>query len=365
MGSNPATPTIKIRRTVLFFIFLLTRELKHLTQPSKENSNSSQLFSGRRLAPRETGALSAIPDHDELLNKSSSLAWFTVRPRTAIKTGMSAGTFFQHIKQSFYNAWRVVRRSIGIIKNDPQILIYPYLAIIFILISYPVVGRFVLSMWHRVDHPAIVTKADQAAPHVLFAHLGLVTFSVFYTLFVTSYFTCMISASAWVELEGKPTSPLYGLRVVGRRFLRVSRFAVLAIFFFPMGIIAQHKKFKSPHGAFEAISSSFSLSMSQLAPEVVNGDKGVFKTLGQSVDTLGQLWRESLVIRISMFFGILALGSISLLPKLIEHYWFNDDAAHVIGWIVAVFLGATSYVLLRVIGAVFTTTLYFEAKSKK
>ena len=277
---------------------------------------------------------------------------------------MSAGTFFQHTRQSFHGAWIVIRQGLGVIKKHPQILIYPYLAIIFILVTYPVVGRFVFLMWHRLQHPEIVDQATKAAPHELLVHLGLVTFSVFYTLFVTSYFTCMISASTWAELEGKPTSPLYGLRVVGRRFLRVSRFAILAIFFFPMGIIAQRKKFRSPRGAFEAISSSFSLSMSQLAPEVVAGKEGVFETVRQSVDTLGQLWKESLVIRITMFGLILLLGSVSFLPKLIEHYWFNGPTAHIVSWILTALLGATSYVLLRVIGGVFTTTLYYQAKNK-
>ncbi|MEK7095913.1 MAG: hypothetical protein AAB896_01295 [Patescibacteria group bacterium] len=278
---------------------------------------------------------------------------------------MSAATFFRHTKQSFYGAQAIVRRSFGVIKNDPQILIYPYLAVIFILATYPIVGRFVFSMWHRVQYSEIIDQATKTASNELLVHLGLVTFSVFYTFFVTSYFTCMISASTWAELEGKPTSLLYGLRVVGRRFLRVSRFGILAIFFFPMGIIAQYKKFRSPRGAFEAISSSFSLSMSQLAPEVVTGKKGVFETVRQSVNTLGQLWKESLVIRIGMFLSILLLGSISFLPKLIEHYWFNGQTTHVVGWIITVFLGASSYVVLRVIGAVFTTTLYYEAKSKK
>ena len=45
---------------------------------------------------------------------------------------MLAGTFFQHIRQSFHGAWAVVQRSFGVIKKDSQILIYPYLAIIFI-----------------------------------------------------------------------------------------------------------------------------------------------------------------------------------------------------------------------------------------
>ena len=278
---------------------------------------------------------------------------------------MSAGTFLQHIKQSFHGAWAVVKRSFKVIKNDSQILIYPYLAIIFILVTYPIVGRFVFAMWRKVQHPEVVDQVTKAAPQELLVYFGLVTFSVFYTIFVTSYFTCMISASTLAELEGKPTSLLYGLRVVGRRFLRVTSFGLLAIFFFPMGIIAQHKKLRTPRGAFEAISSSFSLSMSQLAPAIVTDKKSVFETVRQSVDTLGHFWKESLVIRVSMFSAIVLLGSISFLPKVIEHYWFNGRTAYIVGWIVTVFLGASSYVALRVIGAVFTTTLYYEAKHKK
>ncbi len=259
----------------------------------------------------------------------------------------------------------IIKRSFRVIRKNPQILIYPYLAIIFILVTSPVVGRFVFFMWHRVQQPAVVGEVAKAAPHQLLVHFGLVTFSVFYTIFVTSYFTCMISANALAELEGRQTSRLYGLRIVARRFLRVTKFAVLAIFFLPMGIWAQRQKFKSSRGAFEAISSSFSLSMSQLAPAIVTEKKTVFDTVRHSVDTLGQLWKESLIIRISMFLVIVLLGSISLLPKIIEHYWFNGRTSPVVGWIVTALLGASSYVIIRVIGAVFTTTLYYEAKHKK
>jgi hypothetical protein len=83
------------------------------------------------------------------------------------------------------------------------------------------------------------------------------------------------------------------------------------------------------------------------------------------MDTLGQLWKESLVIRINLFLAILLLGSVSFLPKLAEQYWFNGRTAHIVGWIATVLLGASSYVLLRVIGAVFTTTLYHQAKNRK
>lgn len=242
-------------------------------------------------------------------------------------------------------------------------LIYPYSAIIFILLTSPIVGRFVFSVWRRVQQPEVIDQVAKAAPNELLVQLGLVTFSVFYTFFVTSYFTCMISAATLAQLEGKPTSLFYGLRVVARRFFRVSKFALLTIFFLPMGIIAQRRKLTGPRGIFEVISSSFSLSLSQLAPAIVTGQKGVYETLRHSVDTLGQLWKESLVIRLGTFLAILLLGSVSFLPKLIESWWFDGRTAHAIGWIVTVLLGASSYVLLKVISTVFTTSLYFEAKN--
>ena len=278
---------------------------------------------------------------------------------------MSVGTFFRHIRQSFNGAWTVVRQGFKSLRKHPQMLIYPYSAIIFILLTSPIVGRLVFSMWNRVQQPEVIDQVTKAAPNELLVQLGLVTFSVFYTIFVTSYFTCMIAASTLAQLEGRPTSLFYGLRVVARRFFRVSKFALLAIFFLPMGIMAQRRKMTSPRGIFEAISSSFSLSMSQLAPAIMTGQKGVYETLRHSVDTLGQLWKESLVIRFGTFLAILLLGSISFLPKLIESWWFNGRTTHAIGWIVTALLGASSYVLLRVISTIFTTTLYYQAKAKK
>lgn len=269
------------------------------------------------------------------------------------------------IRQTFHGAWFVVRRSLVIIRSDLHILIYPYLAIVFILLTSPVVGRFVIGNWDKLQTPEVFDQVTATAPNQFLGHVGLVTFSVFYAILVSSFFTCMVAVHTLAELEKRPPTMFYGLRVVIKRFSRVFIFSLLAIFFLPMGIAAQWKKFRSPKGAFEAITSSFSLSMPQLAPAVVTGKEGVFATVRHSMDTLGQLWKESLVIRIGLFVTVLILGFISFLPKLIEHYWFDSSSSHFIGWVATALLGASSYVLIRVIGTVFTTTLYHEAKSKK
>lgn len=270
-----------------------------------------------------------------------------------------------HAHQTFHHTWLIIKRSFKTLKAHPQILIYPYLALIFILLTSPIVGRFIFAMWQRLDRPELIDQISDAAPRELLVRLGLVSFVVFYTFFVTSYFTCMIAASTLAELEGKPTSLLYGLKLVVTRFLRVTKFAVLAIFFFPLSVIAQRKKLANPRGLFEVISSSLSLNMAQLAPAIITDKSGVMETIRHSIDALGRHWRESLVIRAGTFGVILLLASLSFLPKLVEHYWFDSNSAQAIGWIVAVLLGASSYVVVRVIGAVLTTTLYFKASSQQ
>lgn len=265
----------------------------------------------------------------------------------------------------FQNAGRLSVRGIKSLRAHPQNLIYPYLAFLFVIFTYPFIGRIVFSLWNHINRPTVVDELDNAAPHQFLAHLGIVSFVVFYTFFITAYFTCMISASTLAELEGRKPSLFYGLWAVLRRFFRVTKFALLAILFFPIGLVAQHKKLRSARGVFEAITSSFSLSMSQMAPAIMSGRSGVFATARQTVQTLGDLWKESLIIRITSFIGIIAIGSLSFLPKLVETYWFDSRTAHIVGWIVSVLLGLASYVLLRVSTAVMTTTLYHEAQNKK
>jgi hypothetical protein len=196
--------------------------------------------------------------------------------------------------------------------------------------------------------------------------LGLVSFSVFYTALVTSYFTSAASAEVLAKLEGRSVSAVYGLRQVAKRFLRISWFALSAIFFFPLGIIAQRKKLREfPRGFAEVIGSSYSLHIPQLAPVIMSKNLGILQTLRNSINTLGEAWKEGLLIRVGMFLAFLLVGSIGFLPKLIEHYWFNGQTAHLMGWLVSVFIWATGYVTIKVIGTVFTTTLYYHAKTKK
>lgn len=242
-------------------------------------------------------------------------------------------------------------------------MVYPFLAALFILVTFPLVNGLVFKFWNEIAHASLFSVADNS-PHTLRILFGLVTFSVFYTIFVSAYFTCAMSADVLARLEGRPTPPLYGLRMVLRNFPRVSKFACLAIFFFPISIISQRHKLKRPKGVVSVIGSSLSLNMSQLSPAILTENKSLGGTIRQSVSTLGSAWRQNLVIKIGMYAAFFLLIAASFLPKLVEDRWFNSETAHIIGVLTGVMLALVGYVMTKVVGSVFTATIYHQASNQ-
>lgn len=275
---------------------------------------------------------------------------------------MGVVSFLRASRVAAKNANRITKVGTKTIVRDPQIMVYAYLAIGAIYLTAPLVSRFVYTAWNSLESPQVIAGVTQAAPSVLFERLGLVAFSIYWAVFVTSYFTCAASASVMAKLSGKPTTPLYGLRIVGKKFLRVTRFSLCAAFFFPLALIAQRKKL--PRDIIGVLGGSYSLSMSQVAPAVLSSNAGVLQTIRLTNDTLGKAWHESLLIRLGIILATIGLGLLSFLPKLAQDYWINGRSAWIVGWIVALVLGLASYAVIRVLGTVFTTTLYFEASQK-
>lgn len=279
---------------------------------------------------------------------------------------MSDKKFTYRLKEVGHGAGSVVRESLRTLVRDPHIMIYPYLAVIVILLTSPLVSSFVISLWHNVETPTVINDVNQAAPHSLLAHIGLVSFSVYYALFVSAFFSCAVARATIASLkEHKDIGWFYGLTTIWHDFFRIAKFALLAIFFFPLGIFSQRRKLKSPRGIVEAVSSSFSLSMVQLAPAIVQGHDGVARTIRHSLDTLDHFWEESIVIRVGTFLSAVFLAFFSLLPKLIQVHWFDNSTAHVIAWVITAVLGVSSFVLIRVTSTVFMTNLYLRAERER
>lgn len=248
-----------------------------------------------------------------------------------------------------------------VIKRHPQILVYPYLAALFILVTFPIVNTFVFQIWSGLSGESIFVPAGEG-PAFLRVLLGLVAFSVFYTIFITAYFNVAMAAGVQAGLENRKVSILYGIKEVLRKFPAVTKFAVLAIFFFPLSIIAQWRRL--PRGLPGVIGSSLSLSMAQLAPVILSENKGVLDSIRLSVDTLGKAWKENVVIKVLMWLVIFGLLSAGFLPQFVQDNWVDADTARLIGALTAILLSFMAYVVTKVIGSIFTTVLYHQSKGK-
>ena len=263
--------------------------------------------------------------------------------------------FRSGLHQSVADAIGVLKHTLIVLRQHPEITIYPYAAALFVSITYPIVSTtFFAHLYKRA-----FSETSYLVPHRAGAVLGLVGFLAFYSALVAAYFTCAVSISVIAKMEAHPTPPFYGLLRVARHFFRVTRFAFLSIFFFPIGIFIQRRKL--PPGWAGVVGSSLTLHMAQVAPAVLTTHKSVTDTLHYSIDTLGRAWRESLVLKIGMY---LVIFMFFVLPKLIQEGLFHGHTASNIGWIISIELGASSLVAFKVLNGIFTAVLYHEARNK-
>lgn len=257
---------------------------------------------------------------------------------------------------AFVGVVQVVKDSLRVTKNHPEILVYPYAALFFISVTFPIMSASIFGHFYS----RIFSHTGAVVPGRTAAIIGLVGFSAFYTALATAYFTCAVSAAVLSKLEGRQTPPFYGIVRVMRNFGRVTEFAILSLFFFPVGILAQRRKL--PRGIIGVMGSSLTLHMAQVAPAILSTDKNFTATLRDSIETLGRKWREGLILKIGIYFIIFL---IVVLPKLIQHGFFKSPSASNVSWLVSIELATSSFVTLKVINSIFTTVLYYQASKNK
>lgn len=255
----------------------------------------------------------------------------------------------------FKSSFKVVKHSLVVVRHHPEIATYPYAALLFTSLTYPIISATVFAHWYR----RVFSDVNVVAPHKIGAYIGLIGFSAFYTALVTAYFTTATSASVLAKLEGLPVLPFYGVLRVAKNFFRVTRFALASVFFFPIGVYAQRRRLADNFvGVF---GSSLTLHMAQVGPALLTTNKKLGATIRDAVDTLGDFWREGLVLKIGMY---LLIFLIVALPKLVQKDLFKSHAASTVGWLISVELATSSLVTLKVINAIFTAVMYHEAKQK-
>jgi hypothetical protein len=273
---------------------------------------------------------------------------------------MSFSNFVHTAIDSIHGAKLIMRQGLVVLRNDITIAIYPLFVFLLVLITIPLVNGIILAIANQLaDEP--IFGVEQQTARTIFVTIALVV-SLIYSAMMLSYFSCVLSALTLAELEGHRAPLIKGIGLFRRRFGHATRFALVSILFIPIGVIAQRHKLKRfPIGTGEVIGGAFSLSTAQLAPLILSEDKGVFETVRLSLATLGKGWKPNIVIKIAIYTTIILLTLlIGFFPILIQNYWFDSNTAQAASQLGVLLLILGLFITTKVLGTVFTTTLYWR-----
>lgn len=257
---------------------------------------------------------------------------------------------------AIHNAGEISQLGFSSLRRDIFIIIYPVMVFLVVLITIPTINALILAAFNGAAHHTIFSF-DEQTTKAFFYYIAVII-TALYTALIISFFTCLISAAVLAELDGKPAPFLHGLKLIYRHKAKIARFGIFSIpfVFIPIGILAQrHKVFKS---TVAVVGSSFSLSMAQLAPAILSEDEeDLYATVRHTVATLGQGWREGLVLKIGSYIALILLALASLLPRIFSE---TSNPGQLAGWLVPIFVFLGFLIVTKVLSAVLTATLYWR-----
>jgi hypothetical protein len=277
---------------------------------------------------------------------------------------MSFKNFVDSIPGAVQGARRVAIQGLDVLRKDIAVTVYSVFVFLLLLLSIPLVNAILLAIANSLANQPIF-DSEYHLVKIIFVALAIFI-SAACAAMLLSYFACAVAASTLAQLEGHPAPLLKGLKVFKNRFRHITKFALVSIVYIPIGFLAQSRKMAAgTHiNRAEVIGSSLSLSTAQLAPAILYENKGIYDTVEHSVETLGKAWREGLVIKITIYLSVIFLTLlIGLAPTLVQAYFSSSSTSQEISRLLTILLIVCLLLTTKVLGTVFTATLYWQVSS--
>jgi hypothetical protein len=273
--------------------------------------------------------------------------------------------FIMSIPDAVRGARGVAIQGFDVLRKDLAVTVYSVFVFLLVLLTIPTINTILLAAANGLANEPLFSSHHHFAK-IIFVALSLFISAVCVAILL-SYFACAVAASTLAQLDGHPAPLLKGLSIFRNRFRHISKFALISIAYIPIGFAAQRRKLANgTHiNRAEVIGSSFSLSSAQLAPAILYEDKSIYETVQHSVETLGKAWREGLVIKAFIYLTVILLTlSIGLVPTFVQAYFSNSSTSQELGRLLTIMLVICLLITAKVLGTVFTATLYWQVANK-
>jgi hypothetical protein len=269
--------------------------------------------------------------------------------------------FLESIPDAVRGAKLVAVQGLDVLRKDIAVTIYSVFVFLLLLITIPLINAILLAIANSLANEPVF-DSEYHLVKIIFVALAIFI-SAACAAMLLSYFACAVAASTLAQLEGHPAPLLKGLKVFKNRFRHITKFAFVSIAYIPIAFLAQSRKMADgTHiNRAEVIGSSLSLSTAQLAPVILYEDKGIYDTVEHSVETLGRAWREGIVIKVAIYscaiFLTLLIGA---MPTLVQSYLSSSGTSQEVSRLLTIVLVISLLLTAKVLGTVFTATLYWR-----
>ncbi|HVQ01712.1 MAG TPA: DUF6159 family protein [Candidatus Thermoplasmatota archaeon] len=249
-------------------------------------------------------------------------------------------------------SWQLMKTSIGILRKDKEIMIFPvlsFVACIIILISF-LAGFFFIGL------PSL-----DAAPLVWVAMMILLYFILF---FIVIFFNTAVIACANIRLNGGDPTVADGLRIASQNIGRILIWTLIAA---TVGVILQVIRERAGWVG-KIVAGILGLAWTYVTffiiPILIFEKKGVASSIRRSASLFKQTWGETIIgtFGFGIIFVLLALlGFVPILLGLL----IDSQISAIVGLIIALFYWAIIGVVASATNGIYVATLYQYATKKQ
>lgn len=253
----------------------------------------------------------------------------------------------------FGNSWQLMKTSLGVLRKDKEIMIFPLLsffACVIILIS------FLAGFWFLGGF-----SMDSTPSWLWIVVMFLLYFVLF---FIVIFFNTAIIACANIRLNGGDPTVSDGLRIASQNIGRIFLWALISA---TIGMILQAIRERGGWVG-RIVAGIFGIAWTYVTffiiPVLIYEKKGIGSSIRRSASLFKQTWGETLIG--SFGFGIIffLLALLGVLP-IILGYLLGETTGVIVGFIIAFFYWAFLGVIASATNGIYVAALYQFATKKQ
>ena len=207
---------------------------------------------------------------------------------------------------SIGRSWNLAKQSLGVVRKDPELMIFPIIAFIAGVVVAGILGGV-----------GFATGAFGGSQSI--SALGILFIFLFYfgTYFITIYFQVALVASVKLRLSGGNPTLGYGVREANKRLGAVLTWAVIAAIVGLLLRLLEGAARNNTRGwgrivaqiAIGLVGMAWSLATFFVIPVIAYEGVGSFEAIKRSVGVIKRSWGEAVVGQagITLVMGLLAL----------------------------------------------------------